>query len=756
AERARAALVDLAERLEVPSRFYADQTVAAVINALESQRHRYILIFDGVEDDEIHDLVPSFGGHVIITTRDPSWAHDSATIGIEISDFDRAEAFQFLRRRGSDLPATEAEELIRAVGRLPLVLEQIVAVRDARGWSWADLVQQIAKPDQTILSAGQPAHYAHNVEVTLHLAMTQLGADNPIAAVAFEMFAWFGSEPVSIALMKSGVRGEVSAALLRVLREPVQFPKTLSDISRYGLARLNSNTQRVEVQPFVRLTLRDILTPEARERARQNVHEILMAADPGWPDDLTYLGMHREIAPHVLPSELISSRKEAAQQTVVNQIRYRYLVGDHENAARLAEEAVTTWKQPGFLGPDHAYVLQATREWANALRAIGRYREARDLTTDAMERLHGPEFGENHPHTLALAMGYAADLRIVGRYRDALEVDNDNHRRHVLVYGEDHGRTATSRHNVAVSLRHVGEFVLAAASDSKELAQYRGVLGEEHSATLLAAHALAEDQYGLGQFADALDLLLRYVETSRRVLGRTHRDVLLAERTMGLAYRGAGQIGRAVDALRDHFYDCVDSFGADHEYTLAARMSYANALRDRGSPADLTQAHLLAEEAAGTYQRIFDPRNPLTLVAEVNLACILRAEGKSQRARQLDALAYEALRDALGERHPYTITTAINRVTDLSLTGDRAGALELSEEAFRRAAEGRGPSHPHTLAAGANLVLDRMAAGATESAEELLEHVLGRLRRTLTPEHPMVTAVASGIRIECDIEPPAT
>ncbi|WP_027346734.1 FxSxx-COOH system tetratricopeptide repeat protein, partial [Hamadaea tsunoensis] len=449
AERARAALVDLAERLEVPSRFYADQTVAAVINALESQRHRYILIFDGVEDDEIHDLVPSFGGHVIITTRDPSWAHDNSTIGIEISDFDRAEAFQFLRRRGSDLPATEAEELIRAVGRLPLVLEQIVAVRMARGWSWAELVQQISKPDQTILSAGQPAHYAHNVEVTLDLAMTQLGTDNAIAAVAFEMFAWFGSEPVSIALMKSGVRGEVSAALLRVLRDPVQFPKTLADISRYGLARLNSNTQRVEVQPFVRLTLRDILSPEARERARQNVHEILMAADPGWPDDLTYLGMHRELAPHVLPSELISSRKEAAQQTVVNQIRYRYLVGDHENAARLAEEAVTTWKQQGLLGPDHAYVLQATREWANALRAIGRYREARDLTADAMERLHGrAEFGEHHPHTLAQAMGYAADLRIVGRYREALEVDNDNHRRHVLVYGEEHGRTATSRHNV--------------------------------------------------------------------------------------------------------------------------------------------------------------------------------------------------------------------------------------------------------------------------------------------------------------------
>ena len=105
-------------------------------------------------------------------------------------------------------------------------------------------------------------------------------------------------------------------------------------------------------------------------------------------------------------------------------------------------------------------------------------------------------------------------------------------------------------------------------------------------------------------------------------------------------------------------------FGADHEHTLAATISYANCLRTVG---ELPEAHSLAAEAVGRYERVFGMRHPLTLAAQVNLAIILRAIGEHRRAYKVDDEALSALRDVLGPRHPYTLCTASNLATDLVL-----------------------------------------------------------------------------------------
>ncbi len=754
AELARSALAELAQRLHIPVRASAEQTVASVIGKLESQQFHYLLIFDGADDDSVRQLMPSIGGHIIVTTRDPAWGRDNASVGVEISEFDLSEAIQFLRKRSTQVSGHLAEELTRLVGRLPLALEQIAALQQATKLPWPELLRSFENPDETLLSTGQPRHYPHTLSASLRLALDEMAAANPAARMAFELFVCFGPEPVSIALIRHGRSGDVSPQLKRVLTDAVQFHKAIGDITRFGLARVNAHAQRVEVQPLMRLALHDVLTPEARDRARQNVHAILAAANPGLPDDLTFMDMHKEIAPHIIPAGLLESRAEAAQRAVVHQIRYRYLNGEQEEAARLAEWAVTTWQEESFLGPDHEFVFLATREWANALRALGHYKRSRELTAQARARLQAnPAFGDDHEHTLALTASFAADLRIEGRYEQALTVDRDNFTRHVAKYGNLHTRTASSRHNLAVSLRHVGDFSSAFEMDQAELHKHRDQFGLEHSRTLLAANALAEDLYGLGRYQEVLDLQSEYLQTAQRVFGAGHHGLLLAERTVALARRGLGHLNEALAALRKHHSDCNESFGPDHEYTLVAAMSYANALRQRGLAGD---AFLLATEVADVYQRTFAPRNPLTLAAEVNLAAIHRARNEVPKALQADQIAREALRDVLGEKHPYTVVATINRATDLALTGDRAGALALSEQACESARGSCGPYHPLTLAACANLSFDRMANGQTSRGEEQLEQVLATMRRTLGPEHPALKDLAGGNRVECDIEPPST
>jgi hypothetical protein len=302
-----------------------------------------------------------------------------------------------------------------------------------------------------------------------------------------------------------------------------------------------------------------------------------------------------------------------------------------------------------------------------------------------------------------------------------------------------------------MALRLVGSFEQARVIDARELERHRTIEGDRHLRTLLSASALAEDLYGLGRYADVLYLLSPLLDVWRDV-APTHAAALLADRTVAVANAGLGRFSLAMERLRHHHYECIKAFGADHEHTLAATMSYALALR-RGN--DIAEAHVHATYAESAYRRTFGARNPLTLAAGVNLAVVLRALGEHRSARQADGVAWEALRATVGDRHPFTITAAVGLASDLWRAEDHAGALAVSQRAYDDSVTVLGRDHPSTLVAAANLALDRRAAGDTSGADILVAEVLGSLRRAVGPEHPTVTAVASGQRVDVGIEPPA-
>ncbi|MGN9911819.1 FxSxx-COOH system tetratricopeptide repeat protein [Phytohabitans sp. LJ34] len=752
-ERARRSLLDLADRLGTRMGQSAEQTIESVIKDLEALPAPYLLVFDGVNDDEVRRLMPNFGGYVIVTTCDPTFGHESTSVGIEVPDFTVDEAVAFLRKRDEALTEERAMELVGKIGRLPLALEHIAALRRAPGLSWEELQQRLEHTAADDAPAGSPSTHPPEVLASIKVALEAFHTADPAAMLVLELFAWFGSEPVSVALLRQGRAGNVSTALWRTFRNPVDLPKALRSIQQFGLARLHAD-QRVEVQPVTRGALRAVLSPDALERARHNVHEILAAADQGRPDDVVSIGMHREIAAHVLPADLIRSKLAAARQTVYHQIRYRYIIGDYAGACALADSTVSAWGADPDLGPADELVLQATREWANALRGLGRYQEARDLTADAMSRLRAdPDYGEDHHLTLDMSSSHASDLRLSGEYRRALEIDRDTLTRCLHQHGELDARTARRRHNLAVSLRHLGEFAAARATDRVALAYYRDNHGADDWRTLLSVHALAEDLYGLGQYGQVLELQPEYAGTGSRLPAQLDRAGLLFRRTLALAHRGLGAVAEALEMLHDHYGECNITFGSDHEYTLAAMLSYANTLHLHNA---VEEADVWASDAETAYVRTFGRRHPLTLGARVNRAAILRAKGQRTPAQQLDAVASEALRDTLGDRHPFTISAIANLATDYSLAGGRAQvARALSADAYAKAREVRGEDHPDTLAIAANLVLDLAGAGETSESEALREDVLARTSVSLGDAHPITESVAHKRRIDCLVEPPS-
>jgi tetratricopeptide (TPR) repeat protein len=752
--RARASLCVLGDRLDLPAHQDRQQTVRTVLGYLETTSRRWVLVYDNAEDpEEVQELLPTMGGHTILTSRNPEWTGVARPVEIDV--FGRAESIQFLRRRGDDVSGADADRLAARLGDLPLALEQLVTIQAVGGNPLSAYLQLVEHHLDEVLASGKPSNYPMTVAALLHLAFEGLRDELPTAPYLFELFAYLAPEPVSVSLLRSGRHGDISPPLRRILENPMEVGRAIQQLARYGLVKVDAQSQRIEVHRIVQLWLQEALDEESRHRSRTNVHQLLVAANPGQPDDLPTWDLHAEIAPHVLPAGLIEAEDPRARRVVLDQMRFLYLAGDYEATRRLGEQAVSAWSAStghGNLGPDDELTLLATRDWANALRDLGDYTKSRQLTVDALSRLQAsPRYGAAHPHTLMMGRSVGPDLRIAGQYRAALDVDRANLRWHRSVYGEKHPDTVSVMSSLAVDMRMTGDFVTARRYDEDVLSSRHDELGPHHRLTLLSDSNLARDLYGLGRYAEALERQRGSWPVYRDQLGSRHNDVLLAARTIAIALRKTGRYSDALARAEDNYRSYHGRFGADHEHTLAATMSYANALCAVGR---LDEARNLATEAVATYQRMFGMQHPLTLAAVTNQAVILRALGVRGDALTADTAAHEQLRAGVGDMHPYTLSAATNLATDFALHHEYAAALALSKSTLITATTVRGASHPDTLVCAANLAQDYRTAGDTEAGDALLDDTLTALRRALGPDHPTVVAVARGERVECDIEPP--
>jgi tetratricopeptide (TPR) repeat protein len=731
----------------------APASAGDVKGRLAGQAGDHLLVFDGVEDAEVLDLMPTAGGHVIVTTHDPALGRAQSSSGIEVRGFSDAEARQFLQARARDITDDQAVRLMAALGRLPLALEQAVAARSAAPSPWALWLDRLADEGAGLLATGRPRHYPALLAEVLRSRLELLRAVSPPAAAAVELFAALSPGSIPLSLFSNGLAGETPSPLSAVLRNPFRRGQVVQQLTRFGLVRLDDQQSRLEVEPALRLVLRAMLPGDAIDRAHQSAHALLAAADPGLPDDISSAHMHREIAAHVRATGLVESPLRPARTTVYHQIRYRFLSGDYREACALAQGAVESWRAETALGPDDPLVLRATRQWANALRAHGRYEQAWNLTSDGLSRLRSnPDYGDDHRQTLDMRSSHASDLRMAGEYQKALDTTTDIYDSY-RTQRDAMARISSTRHNRAICHRLMGEFVVAEQLDRESLAQNEGTRGDTNWRTMLSVHALAEDLYGQGRYREALDLLTERAPTHGREPEPFDLGVLLARRTMALARRGLGEVHEARTELAEHFERCARLFGEDHEHTLSARMSYANTLLQVG---ELDDALTHAQAVNADYRQKLGPRNPLTLVSLVNLAAVLRQAGDLGQARSFDAVASEALRDVLGTRHPYTIAAMIGLAGDYAGTARPASAVQISTRAHAACKAARGPAHPDTLAAAANQILDLVATGSAGAADSMRQQVLEQISSTLGADHPMHTAIDEQTRIECPVEPPST
>jgi tetratricopeptide (TPR) repeat protein len=749
----RRSLVELAGELEVPVTGDTTSTIRRVHEALakrEKFKH-WILIFDNVgEPVNVASLLPSAReGHVLITTREASW--EDRGQAVQVDKFVRDESVDLLGHSG--LTPADANAVAERLGDLPISLAQAAAWHKETNEPAGEYLRRFEAELSRRLDDTEGLGYPRQAAAAMHIAFDQLQDRSTEAAQLLRLASYFGPEWISLDLLHRGrLATPLSRRLSKTLRDQAPLERVVKDIARWELARNDTRNLRFQVHRLVQRMVQAEMDPEQRAEVRETVQAMLAHANPGNPDLIPELERHKhaELSAHIVASGLIESEDDEARQVVLDQIRYRYNVGDYESSRDLATDALRVW-EPRF-GPRDELTLLARRHRSNAIAQLGGAAEALETDRDVLAGFEASQ-GRDHEHTIVTVNSVTRNLRALGRFTEARELDEDNYPRAVRVLGEEDRWTIRTASNYAVDLRMLGQYEAALDLDEGTYTTAERAFGRTDPEVLRVDGNVARDLYALGRYGDALRRQRSSIGDYERVQGASHPEVLAARRTIAISLRKLGRTHQAVDESRSLVLAYRNRLGNDHPEALLTRQSLMNALRDNGEVAEAIQ---VGEAVLERYRDHFAD-HPFTDICATNLAIAYRQGGRVHAARRLNERALTNLTGAFGADHPHTLCCATNLANDVAAVGDTDDARERSGDILERSRRVRGPQQAYTLACAVNHAIDLIAAREPKGTELLRDTVDTMSAMPDFGEgHPDVALARDGKRIDCDIEAPPT
>ncbi len=562
------------------------EVVRAVVLGELRHRGRWLLVFDSAENPaDIARWLPG-GGHVLITSRERTWA--DIAVPVEVDVLARAESIAILQGRVAGIDAADADRLADRLGDLPLAIAQAAAFMKVTGKPAAQYLHLLQTQAGKLMSHPHPGPYPQSLAAATQLIADRLAQDDPAAAKLANLCAFLAPAPIPEYLFTKAAR-QLPRDLAARAADPIAWPQTLGHLTRQSLARIDS--RGILMHRLTQAILHHRLPAAQVTATRKRIGKILAASNPGNASNTTTWPEWASLMPHVLAIGPAASDQENVRELACGAAWYLLMRGATSESRDLASRLYQQWKyRPGLNGrpgPDDKHTMWAAYILANAFRQMGRYQEAWELDTDTHDRnmrLHGDDGSDT---TLHSASALAADLRMLGKVKAAHDLDQDTLNRRARILGADDPDTLGSASNLAADLRMLGKVKAAHDLDQDTLNRRRDspALGVDHPDTLESASNLAADLRMLGKVKAAHDLDQDTLDRRARILGADHPDTLESASNLAADLRELGELQPARDLDQDTLDRRARILGADHRNTLESASALAADLRAPGQAA---------------------------------------------------------------------------------------------------------------------------------------------------------------------------
>jgi tetratricopeptide (TPR) repeat protein len=182
--------------------------------------------------------------------------------------------------------------------------------------------------------------------------------------------------------------------------------------------------------------------------------------------------------------------------------------------------------------------------------------------------------------------------------------------------------------------------------------------------------------------------------------------------------------------------------GPDDTTVLDAAINLAVVLHALGRH---ERARDIAQDALARYRRVFGDDDPNTLRSANTLTNVLYSLGEHDRAREIAEDTLARYRRVFGDDHSNTLRSAGIVAAVLHVLGLHERAREMNEDTLARYRRVFGDDHPDALISASNLAGDLHALGEHVRARETNEDTLARRRRVLGDDHPDTLISASAL-----------
>lgn len=558
--------------------------VEAVKRWLERCEQRWLLIFDNADDLSLvkNYLPQQINGSVLLTTRDH--AVRSLASSIEVKEMADWDAIRFLLRRaqGFELVSiehvsdeevekvNEAENIVIALDRFPLALDQAGAYIEETGCNFADYLQMYQTHRKNLLAQRgvQITNYPDSVATTWSLSFLKVEQANPAAAELLRLCAFLAPDKIPEELIRDGT-AQWSPPLQQAAANLFTFNKMMADLLKFSLVKRLSDAKAFSIHRLVQIVQMDRMEPEEQRQWAERVVRAVNSVFPWgmepetWPQCLLYLPQAQACVS--LIKDYTLAELEVAD-LLLKTARYLSSCTLDAQALPLFEQSLAIQQSLTIDKRDGDKFIDTLIDLGSVYSAVAMGEEATGYYERALEASKNT-FGPEHPsvvrslHHLAQHAGGAGNFQLQELLlQQALAIQEK-------MFGPEHHKVANLLDSLGLLYCYLDHSEQAEPLLQRALAIREHAFGPEHPEIAVSLQSLAVLYQRQGKYEQAVSHLQYALTIQEKVPSAGYLDMIHILGTLASLYEAQHKYEQAALLLQHHQPICEETLGLEHPTT---------------------------------------------------------------------------------------------------------------------------------------------------------------------------------------------
>jgi len=558
-------LVGLSERLNLTEKNNKDQeaSIHALLNFLKKE-DRWLIIFDNADNPEILlNYIPKDKyGHVIITSRNPSWEN---IYTLKVPVMNRRESIELLQNLTQQKNQKIADELANNLGDLPLALVQVGSFIKDKQTSLPDYLSLFKKSQRNIHDISLAnSEYPQSVFTSFNISFQQLEKKSPEAMNLMYLLSFMAPDFIPLDILFAWTK-----------KYAEKYANTISDINDLnklveklaGLSLVSSSDKFISVHRLIQNITLNRMETIKRKNFGVDIINFLNESFIFEKDNNESWTSCSILLPHVIStiehSEAYEIKSDLSGILLTRAGDYLVNFSEYSDAEKLLDKALGINRN--IYGKNHPEVAKVHFAKSKILYENGNFPEAQKEINISL-KMDKDAYGYSHPDVSRDLNFLGIILCDLGEFEEArknydllLKID-------INLYHENHPMIARDYNNLGMVLNFLKEHEKARECFEKALAIYKKANDKTQIALTLSNLGLL--LINQKDFVKARKCIQSAIDMNEENYPGAHPIIAIEKINLGLIEKELGHKDKALALFNQALLVFKKVYGMNHPHIV--------------------------------------------------------------------------------------------------------------------------------------------------------------------------------------------